>query len=203
MSTTAAQTGAKRSRSNPGFKRQQILAEAVKIIGECGYNGFTISQLAARCNLTNAGLLHYFGSKEKLLVALLEEHEVQETAAISSLFNVEGRTPTLAEVRRALTTIVQRSSSQSEMVRLNTVLGAESLIPGHPAKAYFDSREARGLEAFTAMLTAYTPDPQALARQLLATMAGLEAIWLRSDQQFDLTSEWEKALNQLLPSSSR
>src|ERR1700741_3608955 len=62
-----------RRRMDPELRRQQILDEAIRLIGQLGYQGFTVQELALRCSLTKGGLLHYFGSKEQLLVAILEE----------------------------------------------------------------------------------------------------------------------------------
>lgn len=56
-------------------RRLAILDEAIQIIGEQGYRGSSINDLAKRCGLTTAGLLHHFGSKDGLLIALLEERD--------------------------------------------------------------------------------------------------------------------------------
>ena len=63
----------KRVREDPKVRRSQIVDEAIRIIGEYGYYGFTVQALAERCQLSNAGLLHYFGNKDDLLLALLDE----------------------------------------------------------------------------------------------------------------------------------
>ncbi len=56
-------------------RRRQILDEAVLVIGRHGYYGFSIQDLADRCGLTVAGVLHHFRTKVGLLVALLEDRD--------------------------------------------------------------------------------------------------------------------------------
>jgi len=51
---------------NPEVRREQILEEAISILGRLGYHGFTIHELAERCGLSNAGLLYHFPSKDQL-----------------------------------------------------------------------------------------------------------------------------------------
>lgn len=198
---------AARIRSNPEQKRAQILEEAIGIIGERGYNGFTIQELARRCQLTNAGLLYYFGSKDKLLIALLEDRDRRDTQAIISTVGVADDGDNQEEhsidtVFKALRAIVQRNSTQPELVRLYAVLGAEALGEGHPAREYFLAREAGALEVFTRMVAPHVPHPESTARQLLGLMTGLEIQWLRTDRQFDLVEEWERSLARLLPAST-
>ena len=76
-----------RTRENPAIRRAQIVDEGIKIIGERGYNGFTIQALAERCSMSNAGLLHYFESKDALLLSLLDEIERREIEIVASQFS--------------------------------------------------------------------------------------------------------------------
>ncbi|GAB3115430.1 TetR/AcrR family transcriptional regulator [Aestuariicella hydrocarbonica] len=191
-----------RTRSNPEEKRRLILDEAIRIIGECGYNSFSIRALATRCNLTNAGLLHYFGSKEALLVALLEDRDRRETEEVSHLFDNPQLPVTrnsAEHMKMALREVVLRNSQQPELVKLSVLLSAESLTAGHPAHAYFAAREAATLTRFAAPLTGSFADPQSKAKQILAAIYGLEIQWLRSDCGFDLVAEWNQLLDLLLP----
>lgn len=194
-----------RVRSNPEDKRAEILNEAIGIIGECGYNGFSIRQLAARCKLTNPGLLHYFGSKEKLLVAVLADSERRDSEALASLFLSSGKGDSaenphgIAAVRRAFNAIVKRNNSRPELVRLSVVLGAESLVAGHPAGEHFAEKEKRAIETFSEALGNAVPEPELKVRELFAALYGLEVQWLRSDLAFDLGDAWAPILDQLLP----
>jgi TetR/AcrR family transcriptional regulator len=51
---------------------ERILAEAEKVFAEHGFEGATMTRLAAACGLPKANLHYYFGSKERLYRAVLE-----------------------------------------------------------------------------------------------------------------------------------
>lgn len=194
----------RRTRAKPEVRRDQILGEAVHLVGERGYYGFTIKELALRCGLGNAGLLHHFGSKEQLLVALLEERDRRDTAAATGFMQdikkgAEGGDLSVAEFREVVRSAVARSSRQPEFIRLFTILQAEALNDQHPAYDYFLRREASLLQAFAAALAPHSPEPQSVARQLIAQWLGLEQLWLRANQGFDLVAEWDRVAIKLLP----
>jgi AcrR family transcriptional regulator len=75
-----------RSRPATMRRRNQILDETLRIVGQRGYHGFGISELAARCGLSKPGVLHHFGTKEQLLIALLEDCETKEKAELAEAF---------------------------------------------------------------------------------------------------------------------
>jgi AcrR family transcriptional regulator len=191
-------------RTDPNLRRQQILEEAIRLIGLQGYNGLTIQDLARRCGLTNGGLLYYFESKERLLIAILENRDRRETAIIHADIEIErtasGRANyTRHTVLQIFRSIVARSALQPELLRFHTVLQAEALNRDHPAYTYFLRREVMVLRDFAKALTGHVDNPDDAARQILALMAGLEQQWLRADMAFDLTHTFEEAIALVLP----
>ncbi|MCZ2827079.1 MULTISPECIES: TetR/AcrR family transcriptional regulator [unclassified Modestobacter] len=190
------------SRWTPEQRRRQILDEATRIVGQRGYYGFSVAAVADACGLTVAGLLHHVGSKDGLLVALLEDRDRRDAAAVAGelgagLEDLDGSS--LAETRTVLRAIVVRNTTQPEIVRLYSMLRTESLFAGHPAHEYFRDRDARVLSTFTRLLTGHVELPGSTARQLLAVMGGLEEQWLRAPDEVDLVREWDHAAARLLP----
>ncbi len=189
-------------------RRRQILDEATRIVGQRGYYGFSVQELADSCGLTVAGVLHHVGTKEKLLMMLLDERDRRDAEAI--IDRVEGDLDeltdslTLGRVLRVLHEIVVRNSEQPELVRLFTVLRSEALYREHPAYDYFRARDLHVVESFTRMITHLDTvgEPRATARQLLALMAGLKEQWLRFPDEFDLVTEWDRAAIKLLATDS-
>jgi len=53
-------------------RRGQIVQAAFDVIAQKGYNSFTIEDIANRAGLSKGGVLHYFKSKEDILIFLLE-----------------------------------------------------------------------------------------------------------------------------------
>jgi AcrR family transcriptional regulator len=193
-----------RARLDAEQRREQILQAAAGIIAQRGYYGFGIQELARQCGITNAGLLYYFGTKERLLIAMLEDRDRRDAVAVHSIAGLTGQRDThiglsLKQLFKVLRAIVQRNSSQPEFVRLYTVLRTEALDQAHPARQYFVEREAATLEAFARMVAPHVVAPHSTARQLKALMNGLEDQWLRADFGFNLVTEWDRGVVLLLP----
>lgn len=68
--TTSAGSPARRGR--PGYDREAILAVAVRLFNEQGYDATSVSDLARRLGLAKSALYHHFSSKEELLSVALE-----------------------------------------------------------------------------------------------------------------------------------
>ena len=189
-----------RTRMSKDDRRARILAAAVEIIGDKGFHGFSIRDLAVRCEMTDAGLLHHFGSKVALLTAVLDERDRQDEIAIAAALGEEAepapRSP--ATVRRILRALVQRNGEKPEFVRLYAMLRVEAMAPDHPAHAYFRQRDAAAHQMFSRLLAVIDADSGSLARQVLAALDGLELQWLRDQQAFDLVGEWDKLADKLL-----
>jgi len=193
----------RRTRSKPADRRAQILNEALRLIGERGYRGFTISELAQRCELAQSGLLHYFDSKEKILIALLQDRDRRESEIATSIMgltqqDLEHTKLTLPEVILHFHAAVVHESTQPELLRLYAVLRAEAMNKSHPAHEYFQLREAEVLAAMARYVAPHVRDPESTARQLLALVQGLELQWVQSDQAFDLVTECDLAAEALL-----
>jgi AcrR family transcriptional regulator len=185
------------------MRREQIIDEATRIIGQRGYHGFTIQDLAARCGLSNAGLLYHFRSKDQLFVAIvaqIEQREIQALRPVVEMIERGGRMGVpLAATIDLLHTMVAHASAEPEFARLYTVLQAESLDAAHPAHESFRAREAATLDLFTRLIAPYVTDPGSTARQMLALLDGLRLQWLQANQKFDVAAEWARGVTRLVP----
>jgi len=205
MMAKLSKKAASLTRDDPEVRRAQIVDEAIRVIGQRGYHGFTVQELAQRCALTNGGVLYHFGSKEKLLVAVLEERDrrIAETITPASAgfpSQKSGRRAlSLTAALQVLRLIMARCVTQPELVRLYAVLQSESLDHTHPAHDYFLRREAMALTEFTKMVAPHVAEPRSTARQIHALMDGLSLQWLRENLAFDMVAEWDRAIAMLLP----
>lgn len=59
-------------RGRPGYDRDEVLAIAVGLFNEQGYDATSVGQLATRLGLSRAALYHHFDSKEQLLAIALD-----------------------------------------------------------------------------------------------------------------------------------
>ncbi len=66
--------GPTRARSRAGRKNEAlILAAAERVFAECGFQGASMAQIAGAANLPKPNLHYYFGTKEALYRAVLED----------------------------------------------------------------------------------------------------------------------------------
>src|SRR6478735_4816169 len=56
-------------------KRDEILERALEVIAREGYHGASVKELADAVGLSQAGLLHYFDSKDELFTAILRKRD--------------------------------------------------------------------------------------------------------------------------------
>ncbi|MGH2988232.1 MAG: TetR/AcrR family transcriptional regulator, partial [Solirubrobacterales bacterium] len=66
-------------------RREAILDAAVKLFARNGFRGTGILGLAEEVGITHAGVLHHFGSKERLLLAVVDRRDREQAALIERL----------------------------------------------------------------------------------------------------------------------
>ncbi|MFL6129730.1 MAG: TetR/AcrR family transcriptional regulator [Mycobacteriales bacterium] len=182
----------RRRRLEAEDRRAEIVGAATRLIAEHGFRGLTVQGVADACGMTVAGLLHHMGSKDGILVAVLEHRDTVDAAAATALAHGQD------DPRALVDAVVLRNSTQPEIVRLYSVLDAESLNPNHPAHDYFSRRYQRSRGDIERILTGHVPDPAATAVQILAAMDGLQLQWLRDPEGFDLLDHWRRLADKIL-----
>lgn len=70
MTSLDAATAPRRGR--PGYDREGVLAVAVQVFNEQGYDATSVADLAQRLGLTKSALYHHFSSKEEVLAVALD-----------------------------------------------------------------------------------------------------------------------------------
>ncbi|MCF2531574.1 TetR/AcrR family transcriptional regulator [Yinghuangia soli] len=163
-------------------KRREVLLAALEIFATEGYRGTSLRKVAARCDLSLAGLMHYFASKEDMLTQVLR---MRDEAA---------NTPRTAEhsVQDHLATI-RNNSSTPGLVELFVSMAAAAGDPEHPAHAFYAERypvvrehAARLLQTAMdegRMSTAVPADRAAV--MLLSVADGVQLQWL-VDRSIDM-----------------
>lgn len=185
--TTARKTP--RTRPATLAKRREILAAALEVFGAKGYTNGTLGDIADQVGITHAGVLHHFGSKDQLLLDVLEFRDE------SDLTDLEGHhMPGGRELFRHLVHTAFVNAHRAGIVQAYAVLSAESVTDAHPARSYFESRyrtlRADIVDAFERVCDSDgidAPDTIAAASAaILAVMDGLQVQWLLDPERVDL-----------------
>jgi AcrR family transcriptional regulator len=67
--------------------RARLLEAAARVYARRGFDGATVDEVASEAGLTKGAVYDHFGSKEKLLLALLDEHLSAQIAEQLALFD--------------------------------------------------------------------------------------------------------------------
>ena len=98
-----------------------------------GLENSSLDEIAGSVGITRQGLLHYFGSKENLIIAVLQERDVRDVAAGLG----DAHSPLSAG--DAISS-VKRTQASPGLARLYTAFAAAATDPAHPAHGFFRQR---------------------------------------------------------------
>ena len=119
-----------------GREAQRAIVDAARtVFAERGFRAGSLREVGERAGVSAANVVHHFGSKEGLLLAVLEARDEGNGAELPELF---GR----GELVRGLRGLVRANSLERDLIRLYTTLGTEATDPAHPAHDYFRTRYA-------------------------------------------------------------
>ncbi|WP_328520145.1 TetR/AcrR family transcriptional regulator [Kribbella sp. NBC_00359] len=171
-------------------KREEILRAALEVIARHGYRKTSTRELAAAVGLSEAGLLHYFGSKEKLFEAVLRARDEADVERFEQ-----------SELIDKLIAIIRHNRDVPGLVQLYSTFSAEAGDPQHPAHEYFVDRYARLRESLAESVRARqaagtinpSADPGTIATLVIALSDGLQI-----QSQFDLNAEPADLLDGLI-----
>ena len=158
-------------------KREEILSTALVVIAREGYRNTSVRDLAEAVGLSQAGLLHYFSSKEELFTEVLRKRDAVDHAAMQD----SGLGPVDALVK-----VMRHNATVPGLVHLYDQLSAEAADPDHPAHTFFVERYAtlhghltRAIEQ--AQSDGAVPpslDADTAATVMVAAADGLQTQWL-------------------------
>jgi AcrR family transcriptional regulator len=198
MVTMGPEGTQRRRRLTPEQRRAEIVTEATRLVAERGFNGLSLQAVADACGMSVPGLLHYVGTKDGLLVAVLT-HRDEVDLELAGLASPPDQ---IASPRAVLDALMAHNAGQREIVRLYTVLNAESLNPDHPAHEYFTRRYVESFDRLRALLDPHFADADALAHDVIAAMDGTQLQWLRFPEQVDLVVAWKRAADALFAAAA-
>lgn len=166
---------ARRSYAKGIAKREEVLRAGLAVFAENGYQKTSIRELAEAANLSQAGLLHYFGSKEELLVAILDRREQENQREAADTDDLD-----------RFFEVIRRNVAVPGLAQLFAVMSTCAIEEAHPAHSFFLDRNERLRERLGDAIHARqqtgeissTLDAARIATILIATADGLQVQWL-------------------------
>jgi AcrR family transcriptional regulator len=181
-------------------RREAILSAASEVFAAHGYRGASLALIAERVGMSAPGLLHHFPTKEHLLIDLLALRQERDAASVKALTSVRG-----GRILDALLALGARNADSPGLVRLFTILAAESVDDDHPGHDWFVERYGQSrrfvaerlIEEQRVGLIRDDVDPQLIAAQVLAMFDGLQLQWLLEPEEVDMVTALDDYIGDL------
>ncbi|MFF8918220.1 TetR/AcrR family transcriptional regulator [Streptomyces sp. NPDC015032] len=182
-------------------RRAEILRATLEVIAERGYRGASLSAVAERVGLSQQGLLHYFPTKEALLVAVLEDRDRWDTGGGTRSGGSDGTWRI-----DLLNSLVEYNAMRPGIVQTFSALLGESVTEDHPAREFFTRRYTQVRASMAATLRAEYGErlpggltPERAAPLLVAVLDGLQYQWLLDPDSVDMPAAFQDFLALLRP----
>ncbi|BEL04260.1 TetR/AcrR family transcriptional regulator [Actinoplanes sichuanensis] len=179
-------------------RRARILTAATAEFGRKGYDGARVSDIARSAGVTDAGVLHHFGTKYDLFMAVVERREeVYQTIKLT--------TESVRALFDEFIAVVRLAAREPDLLRFRVMLTGASRIAGHPV----EGRAGRNLEAALDTLVPFVQeriaageiaegtDPQQLVLELLALNDGIRDQWSALPDRIDYVAVFTAAADGL------
>ncbi|SEP63160.1 TetR/AcrR family transcriptional regulator [Microlunatus flavus] len=181
-------------------RRSAIVRSATQVFAERGYHGASLRTIGERVGVSSASLVQYFGTKEGLLAAVLEEWARESRpAGIDGLRGLDW----IRSMREAMLF----NADHPGLIELFLTLTAEATSPDHPARPFVQQRYAAVVAEHVVHLREAVADGEVAAmgdaqlrqeaRLFVAAMDGIELQWLL-DPAVDLLELFDRLLAQTL-----
>ncbi len=115
--------------------RRRIIDAAMELWATRGSRGTGLAQVAERAGVGHPGLLHHFGSKDNLRLAVVKERDRQDLRRIQAFIGTGG-----LDTIKALPEVARAADERPGLAQLYLVLVAENLDPGSAVHDWFVER---------------------------------------------------------------
>ena len=173
-------------------KKARILSEALTLFSTRGYVATSLADIARAADISKAGLLHHYVSKDQLLAAVLDE---RDRRTVSRLPRVEEGAEAALD---AWVDMVANNQRHPDGVALYTAMSAAVIDAQHQAHPWFRQHLlgaiqylVDAIEAGKAQGAVHPDAPsEQIARKLVALSDGLQVQWLclraNGDRDFNM-----------------
>ena len=197
----ARRRGPGRPRAGSEDKRVRILNEAVILFGEHGYAGTSLADIANAADISKAGLLHHFSSKDELFAKVLERRDREDAlsilvesptsgedvvdAPVDTVGNVDtlevAATPDIDvdpwSLLHRYIELLERNVARRDLTAIYTATAVSVLDAAHPAHRWMANHLNGAVERFEASFEAGKAaglvDPQMPSRLVARSLVAL------------------------------
>ena len=169
-------------RGRPGYDRAQVLAIAVRLFNEQGYDATSVSALAEELGLSKAALYHHFASKEEILAIALDDalSGLEEVLARALADDATAATQLVSVIDGAVRVLTSRLPQVTLLLRVhgNSEVERAALV----RRRAFDQRVARLVESAQREGAIRADVRPSVATRLMFGMVNSIIEWYRPDR---------------------
>ncbi|WP_367046577.1 TetR/AcrR family transcriptional regulator [Streptomyces sp. Je 1-332] len=185
-------------------RRVAIIDAALALFAKAGYLNSSLAKIAEEAGTSATVITHHFGSKQRLLMAVLEAREERTIRTFGRLGPDSGGDDVRALFHEVLA-LAAYNLTQPGLIQLHTKLSAEAGDPSHPAHVYFTERYERVARSLATVLQRSVDagqlrpgtDPEGVAREILAVSDGLQVQWAIAEGRLDFVGLYRAHLDRL------
>ena len=204
---TSAMPATKQARAD--VSTQRLLDAAQELIGEVGYNGATLALIAKRAGYSHGLITRRFGSKERLLYALVERMTVtwwaqearpqpdahgREAVLASLAFILAGYRRSPSAMRGLYLVMFEALNSEPAL--------REPMVELH--RRFRESVAAHVREGIAEGSISPAVDPERIGRLLVSGLRGIAYQWMLDPDEFGIetaVADLRDTMERLLPAS--
>jgi AcrR family transcriptional regulator len=156
--------------------RQAVIDAAIELWSETGWRVTPVAPVAERAGITDAALLHHFGTKQNFLLAVLTELDRRNQAHWNAWIGMGG-----LDTLRRLPDLVRFMERRAGLYKLQLHLQADNLDPDRPAYAHYRGSHHYVHQVFADVVRTGQErgeiradvDPELVGAQILAFISGM------------------------------
>ena len=154
--TKAAKAAKLQGYANGRATRQSIVEHASAAFAQKGFYGTSLRSIAREVGVDHTALLHHFGSKHALLLAVIDSYDAShgpssdpDEALAAAAYGAAGDDEFADALIERLVSAAEHNAASPGLIRLLSVLTAEAGDESHPARAALQHRHAQLIGVLT------------------------------------------------------
>lgn len=184
-------------------RRREIVDAAIRLFGRGGSRGTSIAAIAAEAGVTPGNVLHHFGGKDALLLAVLKERTRRDQTIATVEHVLAGRG---LDVLRRMMVWGEQNARDPGFTAAYIAAEAEGMDPDTVAGRYFRDRNGRVRAGIAAALRQGQAegevraeiDADQVAAEVLAFLDGAALNWLVDPERLSIEALYRSFLNRFI-----
>ncbi len=178
-------------------KRQVILDAALEVFGEVGLHGASLREIASRVGVSHQSLMHYFPTKNELLMAVLRRRDER----LRRHFTDEGGMSI-----GQLIAVAEGNVKVPGLIELYNMASAEATNEDHPAHEYYAEFYESLIDSMSLFLSRAHDrgflregwTARTAAQAILGMMDGLQLQWLYDREDVNVSESMNLLISALI-----